>query len=980
MNKKTVRIISLLLAVIMLVQPSVRLHASSRNTVQEKYVMAFLSARKCRLPVRLIYDEDTVYIAAEDIAAAAKMKGEGTSVSYIKSSSGTTIRDNVQFTREGSVFSEKVNVADCFLYQERWYVPLQSTAKKLHVRYMYDEDSRTLIFQHTEKLEEDLIDLAMFILGKSKESNNVQRFYLGNMVSMEEGDIASAFNILTEKGIFAGLASYLTGSYEKEKYAVALASILSDNDAFSLANKTEKELKEIDDGIDAYVNLVSTADELTVSLENDLEAQGINLFEHFGEYALTFGFRMSDADQILKTYHEMEYFGPGDFLALYHHMTLREQSNMLFVRAFNYGLGMEKEMVSDKGLKSAIEDVYPFTKDGETESVDTLNWVLQRTAKKWMGKAAQKAAKEIQKKLIQDVTSDVMGQTKLSLEEIFTGILTKGLLMRSTIKKRTDAVEQAYLLSKIQDYAANTMELHCCSGDSSYSPTAVKYALILYLRAAQAAYENYRFDKDMRPYVNQAVSSLEDLIIKAASWQDEHLGVSDKAYPKLDITQDGFFDSLDEQGTLALDEQVFADSVMMSACGYLFSQGEQYRAYRFDWDHNGVSDLMITKKDDPTVFCAVSGAEPFRNQTYLISKRQDSQVYRITYENGITDMVILYRNELGQNCYAPFTGYQERPLAIELPASEETDNQHLWSVNECLYTDDEFNDQFWGQTLSPINSNYIDGSFYSLDSDLPASEIERLSKYFPTVSEVKQTQMADVNDDGVRDLALRISFRTPKVILDGENVTNEAETLKEYGYADGELKDAGVLIMSNEGKILVAVYSWEEVLEKMGKASGGESLSNGIHQLIIYSSQVTGNANDGYLVKAYELEYVTYEDSVIRSLKEGDKIGNIVIEEMDWVSDSFLSINDSQLMLSRLVDGLWYQVEENDILVSVETNPFNLFIPAGVEYLSYEENPVTPKKESNLEALLSLGYDGKEQLEFWVEGGNITQIVRQYRP
>ena len=85
-------------------------------------------------------------------------------------------------------------------------------------------------------------------------------------------------------------------------------------------------------------------------------------------------------------------------------------------------------------------------------------------------------------------------------------------------------------------------------------------------------------------------------------------------------------------------------------------------------------------------------------------------------------------------------------------------------------------------------------------------------------------------------------------------------------------------------------------------------------------------------------------------------------------------------MLSRHDDGLWYQVEENDILVSVETNPFNLFIPAGVEYLSYEENPVTPKKESNLEALLSLGYDGKEQLEFWVEGGNITQIVRQYRP
>ena len=42
---------------------------------------------------------------------------------------------------------------------------------------------------------------------------------------------------------------------------------------------------------------ISTADELTVSLENDLEAQGINLFEHFGEYALTFGFRMSDADQ-----------------------------------------------------------------------------------------------------------------------------------------------------------------------------------------------------------------------------------------------------------------------------------------------------------------------------------------------------------------------------------------------------------------------------------------------------------------------------------------------------------------------------------------------------------------------------------------------------------------------------------------------------------------------------------------------------------
>ena len=50
---------------------------------------------------------------------------------------------------------------------------------------------------------------------------------------------------------------------------------------------------------------------------------------------------------------------------------------------------------------SFVLDVYPFTKDGETESGDILSWIILRTAEKWADELAKDAAKEVQKSLIQ---------------------------------------------------------------------------------------------------------------------------------------------------------------------------------------------------------------------------------------------------------------------------------------------------------------------------------------------------------------------------------------------------------------------------------------------------------------------------------------------------------------------------------------------------------------------------------------------------
>ncbi len=491
MKQKSIRILSMLLALALCVSfcacgqapassgnsSGTKRNESAEDSVKDEsqkvydaFVQAWFSPLKSRPFIHLYYDADTVYIDAGDLACAAKMQVSGSAAAGEKAGTGT---DHIDFTREGSVFSYSRKVKGCLAVDGRWYVPLRETAKALHVRYMYDETNRTLVFQHTENLPEDLIDHAKFILGESKRSNGVQAYDLSDIAGTFDAAVASAFNVLVDKGILAGLIDLATGKYGEEKYSKAIGSILSDSDTKKLAVRTEAFLKDVDDGVDAYVDIVSNADKLTVTIEDDLEKAGVNLFEQFGEYALTFGFRMSDADQILKTYHELEAFGPADFMALYHKMTLREQSNMLYIRAFNYGLGMNEYITDERELQKAIDEVFPFTKNGETESKDIILYALNRTSEKFAGKFVKSFTKELKKGFIKEVEDDVMVNTRLSVEGIIESIASKLFSKFSVTKKRTEATEQCYLLSQIQYYAAAAIRGHSYPDSSDYDPVAL---------------------------------------------------------------------------------------------------------------------------------------------------------------------------------------------------------------------------------------------------------------------------------------------------------------------------------------------------------------------------------------------------------------------------------------------------------------------------------------------------------------------------
>ena len=818
------RVFSILLALCLVFQTGVLgVRAYDHDRM---YVRCFMSATGREEALELIDLDGEIYLQAEDLGRAAKMN-----------TGFYTDRHEVQYFREGSVSSYRI---DYEKLDGEYYVPLRSSADELGVSYTYLPDIRTLLMDYSPILPADFAALCEDILSGGNLPDSP--YFLGYIPDADEYQLATVYGVLTQSGFLpADLLSLATGHYDQELYATAYHDILTEDDGGK--TELEKFLRERRKDAEAIVDFLKKEHQAEESLEKLLNQSGVSLYEDPDSVWL--GSSTRDLLTISSAIGSSP-ISVGDLLDTYHNMNLKYTAALAYIKAVQYGTADVYED-EEKNLYKATERMTAFLDENGLTVDEGLQEVVYL--------AGSDLAAEGLEQLLKQTGS-------------FSSNLATGLIKRISeyyTAGKVNATEQARVLTDIQVNARSSIPSYNVQ-NANYDPLALKYCTVLYLRACQVGYLNFKEEKDLETIAQVAADGAKEKMLEVLSYPDEQLKLPVKNKP-LDLAQLTGTDSPELLDVLPYPCYYDADYIRNDVIGYLFgAQMMDLRTPDFTGDRN--PDAVYRRGD---YWCLQPGmlGEP---KPVCISAASGHEVQLL--QSKTTGGLYALDTETEDNSWFTLQLYDGDSMKLIV----ERRGEYGW-INDLDADADELDAYIDALGLHSMQLHGpAFGQKIQCSENLSENMLMSLASHLHRSTSINLMSTGDVNGDGVPDAALFcfISHEVPCY----------AEGRKNSAMAPQWKEDCGLLLESSQGKVAYTIMESDDLIALMENAEAPSiterptvtpkitpnvrpevtprptpqptpapvsDFSDGTHQVVLYRDEMQ-KTDYGWMATAYAVE------------------------------------------------------------------------------------------------------------------------------
>lgn len=387
-RKQLSLLLSLLLAIAILGEVSIKTSAFSQNTLV--YVYTYASVDSNGFWLSLLKCNEIAYITASD---AAKLSGMD---EFIESDNG--VEFNTGYHKV--FFSGKAEAYNGVKYYE-----LQGIMDALSTQYKYIPEDETLYFVACEYFYEDLLhDCNMVFAG------GYQVAYIDNFWGY---GVAAIYNIMSGLRFDA-----IWGGYQQEQYEIALAGMM-----------------QVDETVSSLVEMSILGDTIMSDLSD---------IYSLDEYIEIFGYPYDDYIEAYNVLNEaVPFFEIEDFLDIMKSIYASQNAYELYVEAVKYGL-VENAFVKDSKLKRAVNSVYSYYDNSRPLYIDAI-FDAGNTA---LSNATAEVLKEYALKRIIGINTAYISATKVFFDNIGMRNMTKATeqthacsVIQTTIKMNYDSLD-----------------------------------------------------------------------------------------------------------------------------------------------------------------------------------------------------------------------------------------------------------------------------------------------------------------------------------------------------------------------------------------------------------------------------------------------------------------------------------------------------------------------------------------------------------
>lgn len=372
-------------------------------------------------------------------------------------------------------------VDEIISYEGKLYCKLKELMNKLRTRYEYISKSETLIFKHCTAFQENLYMECEKII-RENEPCDFEVNFLDNIYGV---GLATVYNVM--KGC---RFDYIWGGYQQEQYEKAFANIIKGPE-----NESEL-LGLVSDGADIMSDFSTLLD----------------LGETQGVYEL-FGLPYDDIIEIYNVYNEaIPGTGIKDATEIAQLVYTSQNAYETYANAVYYGAVKSK---SDGILGEAANYIYSYYSGNAPTALSVYEEVINNYSTN----------------KIEDLAKESLG-----IKSVY--IKAAGLVLDALfgIDSKTSATEQAEICAEIQTIAFNNYNNGCYNYGKRYLDAKnatpqllneailqVKYSTILYLRACQYAFSNFKSEKDMKSIVEFWDNATSKAIQTITAYEDADL-------------------------------------------------------------------------------------------------------------------------------------------------------------------------------------------------------------------------------------------------------------------------------------------------------------------------------------------------------------------------------------------------------------------------------------------------------------------------
>lgn len=372
-------------------------------------------------------------------------------------------------------------VDEIISYEGKLYCKLKELMNILRTRYEYVSKSETLIFKHCTAFQENLYMECEKII-RENEPCDFEVNFLDNIYGV---GLATVYNVM--KGC---RFDYIWGGYQQEQYEKAFANIIKGPE-----NESEL-LSLVSDGADIMSDFSTLLD----------------LGETQGVYEL-FGLPYDDIIEIYNVYNEaIPGTGIKDAVEIAQLVYTSQNAYETYANAVYYG-GVKGK--PDGILGDAADYIYSYYCGNAPTALSVYEEVINNYSTN----------------KIEDLAKESLG-----IKSVY--IKAAGLVLDALfgIDSKTSATEQAEICAEIQTIAFNNYNNGCHNYGKRYFDAQnatpqllneailqVKYSTILYLRACQYAFSNFKSEKDMKSIVKFWEDATSEAIQTITAYEDADL-------------------------------------------------------------------------------------------------------------------------------------------------------------------------------------------------------------------------------------------------------------------------------------------------------------------------------------------------------------------------------------------------------------------------------------------------------------------------
>ena len=749
------RVLSVVLILCLLSQVSlISVQAYSSAPV---YVRCYMSATDRKEALELRELDGQVYLQAADLGRAAQMN-----VGFEPS------HRRAKFFREGGAIAY---LLDYTVLDGKYYVPLQEGADALGVSYTYFPDAKTLVMDYSPILPGDFAALCKEILSGGNLPGSP--YFLGYIPQADAYGLATVYGVLTQSGFLpTDLLSLATGHYDQSLYATAYHDILTVEDGGK--TELEKYLRERKKDADVLVQFLKKEHQSEESLEQLLNRAGVSLYESADSVWL--GSSTKDLLAISSAIGSSP-ISIGDVLDTYHNMNLNYTANLAYVKALQYGTTDVSE-AEEKNLYQATQRINAF--------LDEKGLTLKEGLREIVYLGGLDTANIGLEKLFQQTSS--LGTN------IATGLVKR--ISEYYTASKVSATEQARVLTDIQINARNAIPSYNIL-QSNYDPLALKYSTVLYLRACQVGYLNFKDEKGLKSIAQMAADGAKEKMLEVLSYPDELL-LPVKNQP-LDLSQIIVADSAEYLDVLPYSCHYSADTIQQDVTAYLFG-AESVNYYAPDFTGDCKSDAVFFRDGNwcvlegmqmaPAPICFSSGAG---QRCQLLQSKNDGKLYVLNEETEQTDWFTLY-------------GYGRN--GPELIAEQRGDYGWIGDLSVDAPELQAYVDSLELKELSLNTPNF--GQKTACADQVSDTLLMSMANFLQRSSSMDLMSTGDVNGDGAPDAALICYAPSQAVCYVGER--------KNSALMPRWKDSCGLLLESSQGKVLYTIMNLSDLQSLMESA------------------------------------------------------------------------------------------------------------------------------------------------------------------